>query len=57
MAMGDVDAEVSGSLDRRLWLRVLAGLFGTNRGTGDRGRRDDEPQRRRGDLVDRLWRW
>ena len=28
MAMLDVDADVSGSVDRRLWLRVLAGLFG-----------------------------
>src|SRR3954467_9460307 len=28
MAMLDVDAAVSGRVDRRLWLRVLAGLFG-----------------------------
>src|SRR3954451_15019465 len=28
MAMRDLDADVSGSVDRRLWLRVLAGLFG-----------------------------
>ena len=28
MTMLDVDADVSGSVDRRLWLRVLAGLFG-----------------------------
>ena len=28
MTMLDVDADVSGSVDRRLWVRVLAGLFG-----------------------------
>src|SRR3954453_18307735 len=28
MAMPDLDADVPGSVDRRLWLRVLAGLFG-----------------------------